>query len=96
MAEVRLENVTKRFGDVAAIADLSLDIADGELVVRDVHSGRTDAVVQLSQLAAHEAAKLRVERTERLVHQKRFRPAHDRAAQRDALTVPTGQSRYAA
>jgi len=33
MAEVRLENVTKRFGDVAAIADLSLDIADGELVV---------------------------------------------------------------
>jgi len=33
MAEVRLESVTKRFGDIAAIAELSLDIADGELVV---------------------------------------------------------------
>jgi multiple sugar transport system ATP-binding protein len=33
MAEVRLASVTKRFGDVSAIADLSLDIEDGELVV---------------------------------------------------------------
>src|SRR2546423_535049 len=33
MAEVRLASVTKRFGDVSAIADLSLDIDDGELVV---------------------------------------------------------------
>jgi multiple sugar transport system ATP-binding protein len=33
MAEVRLHGVTKRFGDVAAIDNLSLDIADGELLV---------------------------------------------------------------
>ena len=33
MAEVRLSGVTKRFGDVCAVQDLSLDIADGELMV---------------------------------------------------------------
>src|SRR5258708_32335343 len=33
MADVRLTGVTKRFGDVAAIDNLSLDIADGELLV---------------------------------------------------------------
>src|SRR4249920_2350762 len=33
MAEVRLSGVTKRFGDVRAVHDLSLDIADGELMV---------------------------------------------------------------
>jgi multiple sugar transport system ATP-binding protein len=33
MADVRLESVTKRFGDVAAVTGLSLEIDDGELVV---------------------------------------------------------------
>jgi multiple sugar transport system ATP-binding protein len=33
MAEVVLRHVGKRFGEVAAVRDLSLDIADGELVV---------------------------------------------------------------
>ena len=33
MARIRLQSVTKRFGDLAAIDDLSLDIADGELLV---------------------------------------------------------------
>ena len=33
MADVRLDGVTKRFRDVDAVAELSLDIADGELVV---------------------------------------------------------------
>jgi|KBSMisStaDraftv2_1062788.scaffolds.fasta_scaffold55296_2 multiple sugar transport system ATP-binding protein len=33
MADVRLDGVTKRFRDVEAVAALSLDIADGELVV---------------------------------------------------------------
>ncbi|HTO43246.1 MAG TPA: ABC transporter ATP-binding protein [Burkholderiales bacterium] len=33
MAEVRLSGVTKRFGDITAIGELSLDIADSELMV---------------------------------------------------------------
>ena len=33
MAEIRLEGVTKRFGDVAAVDDISLEIADGEFLV---------------------------------------------------------------
>jgi len=33
MANVTLEHVTKRFGDVAAVNDLNLDVADGEFLV---------------------------------------------------------------
>ena len=33
MAQVKLENISKRFGDVEAVKELSLDIADGEFVV---------------------------------------------------------------
>jgi multiple sugar transport system ATP-binding protein len=33
MAAIRLENVTKRFADVAAVDDVSLEIADGEFLV---------------------------------------------------------------
>jgi multiple sugar transport system ATP-binding protein len=33
MAEIRLASVTKRFGDVAAVDDVSLDIEDGEFLV---------------------------------------------------------------
>jgi len=33
MAELRIDAVSKRFGDIRAVADLSLDIADGEFVV---------------------------------------------------------------
>jgi len=33
MAEVRLAGVTKRFGDLTAVEDLSLDVANGELMV---------------------------------------------------------------
>jgi multiple sugar transport system ATP-binding protein len=33
MAAIRLENVTKRFGDVAAVDGVSLEIADGEFLV---------------------------------------------------------------
>ncbi|HLW49161.1 MAG TPA: ABC transporter ATP-binding protein [bacterium] len=32
MAEIRLRNLTKRFGDVRAVSDLTLDAASGELV----------------------------------------------------------------
>ncbi|HZT17316.1 MAG TPA: sn-glycerol-3-phosphate ABC transporter ATP-binding protein UgpC [Gaiellaceae bacterium] len=33
MAEIRLEGVSKRFGDVAAVDDVSLHVADGEFLV---------------------------------------------------------------
>ena len=33
MADVALRNVTKRFGKVAALSDLTIDVANGELVV---------------------------------------------------------------
>ena len=36
-------------------------------------------------------AKLGIERAERLVHQKSLRPAHDGAAERDALPVAAGK-----
>ncbi len=32
MARVRLENVTKRFEDVTAVDDVSLEVEDGEFV----------------------------------------------------------------
>ena len=38
-------------------------------------------------------AELGIERAKRLVHQERFRLAHDRAPQRDALAVTAGQAR---
>ena len=63
-----------------------------ELVVGDVDGGRLDAVVQLAQLAHHQVAELGVERAERLVHQERLRPAHDGAAERDALAVAAGEA----
>ncbi|MFM0219255.1 MULTISPECIES: ABC transporter ATP-binding protein [Paraburkholderia] len=33
MAEIQLRNVSKRFGDIAAVDDISIDVADGEFVV---------------------------------------------------------------
>jgi multiple sugar transport system ATP-binding protein len=33
MAQVRLENISKQFGEVAAVRDLNLVIPDGEFVV---------------------------------------------------------------
>ena len=67
-----------------------------ELVVRDVHGGRLEAVVQRAQLAAHHLAELRVQCAERLVEQERQGLADDRAAQRDALAVAARESRHRA
>ena len=65
-----------------------------ELVVGDVDRGRADPVVQRAQLADHQLAELGVERAERLVHQEALRPAHDGAAERDALAVAAGEARH--
>ncbi len=45
------------------------------------------------QLAAHLLAQLGVERADRLVHQHRLRPPHQRAADGDALHVAAGEVR---
>ena len=58
----------------------------------DVDRRRVDAVVQLAKLAHHQVAELGVERAERLVHQEGHRPAHDGAAERDALAVAAGKA----
>ena len=39
MASVTFENVTKRYGNVVAVNNLSLDIADKEFLVFVGHSG---------------------------------------------------------
>jgi hypothetical protein len=63
-----------------------------DLVVCDVNGGRADAIVQRTQLDAHEMPEFGVERAERLVHHEGFRLPHDRAAERDALAVAAGQA----
>jgi hypothetical protein len=50
------------------------------------------AVVQRAQFLAHQLAKLRVERAQRLVHHERQRLAHDGAPERHALAVAAGQA----
>ena len=64
-----------------------------DLVVRDVHRGRADAVVQRPQLLAHQLAERGIEGAERLVHEKRLRAADDGAAQCHALTIAAGEPR---
>ena len=53
----------------------------------DVDGRRAYPVVQIAQLLGHRLAELGVERAERLVHQEGLGPAHDGAAERDALPV---------
>ena len=64
-----------------------------DLVVGDVDRGRAVLDVQPLQFGAHVLAQLGVERADRLVHQQRLRPAHQRPADRDALHVAARQRR---
>ena len=50
-----------------------------------------EIVLQLRDLRTRLDAQLRVEVREWLVHQKRLRMAHDRAAHRDALALAAGE-----
>src|SRR5207248_11157924 len=61
------------------------------LVVGDVDRGRPQAGMQLGERRAHAYPKLCVEVRERLVHEKRRRLAHDRAAHGDALPLAAGE-----
>src|SRR5882724_189026 len=62
MAEVRLDGVTKRFGDVAAINDLSLDIADGELLVLlgPTGAGKTTTLRMVAGLERPDAGRVEI------------------------------------
>ena len=62
MAEVRLSGITKRFGDVTAIDDLSLAIADGELVVLlgPTGAGKTTTLRVVAGLEKPEAGRVEI------------------------------------
>jgi multiple sugar transport system ATP-binding protein len=62
MAEVRLDGVTKRFGDVAAIDGLSLDVADGELLVLlgPTGAGKTTTLRLVAGLERPDAGRVEI------------------------------------
>jgi multiple sugar transport system ATP-binding protein len=62
MAEVRLDKITKRFGDITAVDDLSLTIADGELVVLlgPTGAGKTTTLRVVAGLEKPEAGRVEV------------------------------------
>ena len=62
MAEVRLDSVTKRFGDITAIDDLSLTIADGELVVLlgPTGAGKTTTLRVVAGLEKPESGRVEI------------------------------------
>jgi ABC-type sugar transport system ATPase subunit len=63
MARVRFEGVSKRFGEVEALKDFSLDIADGEFVVLvgPSGSGKTTALRLVAGLETLSAGEIRVD-----------------------------------
>ena len=69
MATVTFEHVAKRFGEVTALKDFSLDIADGEFIVLvgPSGSGKTTALRLLAGLEALTAGSIRI--GERVVDQ---------------------------
>ena len=66
------------------------------LIVGDQHGGHVDLVVQAAQPGAQIGAHLGVERAEGLVEQQDLRIDGERARQRHALALPTGQLRRVA
>ena len=62
-----------------------------DLIVRHVHGGRLQPLVQRLDLGAHRDPQLGVEVRQRLVEQEHLRVAHDRATHRDALPLAARQ-----
>jgi multiple sugar transport system ATP-binding protein len=62
MAEVKLSGVTKRFGDVRAVHNLSLDIADGELMVLlgPTGAGKTTTLRTIAGLDRPDAGRVSI------------------------------------
>lgn len=63
MASVSLEHVSKRFGDVVAVHDLSVDIADGEFlaIVGPSGCGKTTALRLIAGLEAADSGTIRID-----------------------------------
>ena len=61
------------------------------LVVRHVDEREPDLLLDLLELDLHLLTELQVERAERLVEQQHLRPIHQRAGERHALPLPTGE-----
>ena len=61
MARVGFETVSKRFGEVTALSDFSMDIADGEFVVLvgPSGSGKTTALRLVAGLEALSSGEIR-------------------------------------
>jgi len=62
VAEVKLSGITKRFGDVRAVHDLSLDIADGELMVLlgPTGAGKTTTLRTIAGLERPDAGRVSI------------------------------------
>jgi ABC-type sugar transport system ATPase subunit len=62
VAAVAFQRVSKRFGEVEAVRELTLDVADGELlvVVGPSGSGKTTALRMLAGLESVEAGEIRI------------------------------------
>jgi multiple sugar transport system ATP-binding protein len=62
MAEVKLSGISKRFGDVHAVRDLSLDIADGELMVLlgPTGAGKTTTLRTIAGLERPDAGRVSI------------------------------------
>ena len=102
--ELRHEQVDGMLIDVVGQPDLLQDavVHDGDpvghghgldLVVGDVDGRGFVLDVNVLQLGPHLLAQLGVERADRLVHQQRLGPAHERSPDGDALHVAAGQGR---
>ena len=63
------------------------------LVVRHVHGGDAERIVQATDLRAHLLAQVGVQVGQRLVQQQHLGLDHDRPRQRHALLLPAGQFR---
>src|SRR6185295_16713390 len=63
-----------------------------ELIMRYIDRGRIDTVVQVAQLAAHQAAEFGIERSQRLIHQECLWTPHDSAPERHPLAVATRET----
>ena len=64
-----------------------------DLVMSDIDRRGFVLEVDVLQLGPHLLAQLGVERSDRLIHQQRLGPAHQRPADRDALHVAARQGR---
>jgi hypothetical protein len=64
-----------------------------DLIVRHVHERPAEVALQALELDPHLESQEGIERRDRLVKEVGARLAHDRAPERDPLTLPSGELR---